>query len=126
MCECGCTSNNLLYWFPAPDDDVYILTITGGCVHCDGPAGISIERIDKSHMLWKHRRDFLDGKLRFAKWPESRGCAIVTGMLQHEFVKAITPHLIGTDLEEIDEIAAGVLLEEAYGDSVVKPHFPKG
>lgn len=128
MCECGCTSNDLRYWFPAPDNEVYILTLTRGCVECDGPSGVSIERISKSDMLWKDRRDYLDGKLKFEKWSDSHGVAIITGMLKHEFVKALTPHLTGTELGDdgsIDEIGAEVLLEEAYEDSVVKPHFPK-
>jgi hypothetical protein len=124
MCECGCTSNDLRYWFPAPDNDVYIITLTRGCVECDGASGVSIERISKGDMLWKDRRDYLDGKLKFEKWPDSRGVAIITGMLKHEFVKALAPHLIATDLHELDEIGAEVLLEEAYNDSVVKPHFP--
>src|SRR6185436_10172240 len=125
MCECGCTSNDLRYWFPAPHNDVYIITLTRGCVACDSPSGVSIERIKTWDGLWKDRRDCLDGKLKFEKWPDSQGVAIVTGMLKHEFVKALAPHLIDTDLDELDKSGAEVLLEEAYEDSVVKPHFPK-
>lgn len=126
MCECGCTMNDHRYWFPAPDNGVYILTLTRGCVDCDGSSGVSIERISKSDMLWKDRRDYLDGKLKFEKWPDSYGVAIITGMLKHEFVKALSMHLEGVDVEDgaIDSIMAEVLLEEAYEDSVVKPHFP--
>lgn len=125
MCECGCTSNDHRYWFPARGNEVYILTLSGGCTECDAPSGVSIERISQGSSLWKDRRDYLDGKLKFEKWPDSHGVAIVAGMRRHEFIKALTPHLIETDLDELDEIGAEVLLEEAYEDSVVKPHFPE-
>lgn len=72
------------------------------------------------------REDFIDGKLHFEKWSDSEGVAIVTGLMRHEFVKALTPHLVGLEDggDVLDEIGAEVLLEEAYDDSVVKPHFP--
>lgn len=123
MCECGCTSNDLRYWFPAPGNNVYILTLSHGCTDCDAPSGITIERIDKKSNLWRDREDYLDGELEFSKWPDSEGAVVITGMLKHEFVKALTPHLIETDLDELDEIGAEVLLEEAYEDSVTKPRI---
>jgi hypothetical protein len=124
MCECGCVANDEKYWFPAPGDDVYILTLTKGCVSCDAAAGVSIELISKKDLMWKHRRDYLDGKLKFKKWADSGGVAIITGFRKHEFVNAIKSHLIGTPIKELDEIGAEVLLEEAYEDSVVRPRFP--
>jgi hypothetical protein len=129
MCECGCTSNDLRYWFPAPGKQVYLLTLSKWCVDCDGPSGVSIELIDKSHFMFRDRADYLDGELKFADWSDSKGVAIVTGMRQHEFVKALTPHLVGVSAEDmgddgvIDEVGAEVLLEEAYQDSQLKPRI---
>lgn len=128
MCECGCTSNDERYWFPAPGSCVYLLTITRGCVDCDAAAGVSIELITKSDFR-KYHREFVDGELKFEDWSDSRGVAIVTGFRKHEFVKAMLPNFVGTELTMfeggvIDEVSAEVLLEEAYEDSVVRPHFP--
>lgn len=129
MCECGCTSNDRRYSFPGPRKSFYILTLSGGCVDCDAPSGVTIERINPGDFMYDraNREDFLDGKLPFEKWPGSEGVAIITGLRRHEFVKALQIHLVGTEIIEdgtIDEIGAEVLLEEAYEDSVVTPHFP--
>lgn len=124
MCECGCTSNDLRYWFPAPGKKLYMLTLSNACVDCDAPSGVTIELIGPNDIHYKNREDYTDGELKFADWSDTKGVAIVTGFRRHEFIKAITPHLIDTDLDELDEIGAEVLLEEAYEDSVVKPHFP--
>lgn len=127
MCECGCTTNDKRYTFPGPGNSFYLLTLTRGCKSCDGPSGVSIEHIKPGMFLYskKHREYFVNGKLKFEKWPDSEGVAIITGFLQHEFVKAIAPYLVDTKLDELDQIGAEVLLEEAYEDSVVEPHFPK-
>jgi hypothetical protein len=123
MCECGCTSNDERYTFQTPGKFVYVLTITKGCVECDGAAGVQIERIEKKRMKdWY--QDFIDGELLFEKWSDSEGVAIITGHRKHEFVNALKPHLIDTDMDEMDEIGAEVTLEEMYNDSVVRPHFP--
>jgi hypothetical protein len=130
MCECGCTANDKRYLFPAPGNEVYMLTLSGGCVECDGPAGVTIERMSKSNIYWKRRGDFTDGQLKFEKWSDSEGVAIITGLLRHEFIKALSPQLVGTNIKDmangevIDEIDAEVILEEMFEASVVEPHFP--
>jgi hypothetical protein len=121
MCECGCTSNDERYLFPAPGNEVYMLTISGGCTDCDAGPGITIERFDKSNYWWEHR-EYLEGKLKFEKWSDTKGVAIITGHRKREFVKAILPHLVGADVS--DEIACEVAIEEAYAASMVRPHFP--
>ena len=131
MCECGCTSNDLRYWFPSPGKQVYLLTLSKGCIDCDAPSGVSIELIDKSSYMFQNREDYLDGELKFEDWCDSKGVAIVTGLRRHEFVKALQEHLIGVSSDEmgengvIDESGAEVILEEMFKDSQVKPHFPK-
>lgn len=135
MCECGCSSNDERYTFPAPSRDAfYMLTIAAACPDCDAPPGISIELIDKTNVLWKDykRGEFIDGKLKFEKWPDSKGVAIVTGMRRHEFVKAVAKHLIGTKANDLadenglfDDVAAETIAEELYEDSLTRPHFPK-
>lgn len=127
MCECGCTSNDERYLFPAPGNKVYMLTLSKGCIECDAPSGITIERISKSDIHYQNREDYTDGELTFAKWPYGEGVAIITGMLRHEFVNALKVHIVGTDVGEdgtIDEIGAEILLEEVFEDSQVRPHFP--
>jgi hypothetical protein len=130
MCECGCVANDERYLFPAPGKKLYMLTLSKGCVECDGPAGISIERIDRKNIYYTQREDFTDGELKFEKWSDSEGVAIITGMLRHEFIKALSPQLVGTNIEDmanekvIDEIDAEVILEEMFEASVVMPHFP--
>ena len=131
MCECGCTSSDERYSFPGPGKSFYVLTLSRGCVECDAPSGVTIEHIKPGKFLYDdkvYREELIEGELEFQDWRDSEGVAIVTGMLRHEFIKALQPHLVGTDVGEdgtIDEIGAEVLLEEAYEDSVVKPHFPK-
>lgn len=126
MCECGCTANDERYVFPAPGRKVYVLTLSRGCVECDAPSGVTIERIDRGTLL----PDFIDGELKFEDWRDSEGVAIVTGLLKHEFVEALLPQLVGTSASEmgdngvIDEAGAEVMLEEMYADAQVKPHFP--
>lgn len=131
MCECGCTSNDSKYLFPAPGNKVYMLTLSGGCVDCDAPSGVTIERISKSDLHVRHKDDYTDGDLKFENWRDSEGVAIVTGMLQHEFVAALKGQLVGvnpSDLADdesglIDDAGAETLLEEMYDDSTVKPHI---
>ena len=130
MCECGCTANDRRYTFPAPGRTAYLLTLSGGCVECDAPSGVSIERISMSDMIWKQREEFTDGALKFEKWSDSEGVAIITGLRKHEFVKALLPQLVGVSAEDmgeggvIDESGAEVILEEMYEDAQVRPHFP--
>jgi hypothetical protein len=123
MCECGCTSNDMRYLFPAPGNKVYMLTLSRGCVDCDGPAGVTIERLSKSDIHYTQREDYTDGELKFEKWAYSEGVAIITGFLKHEFVKKLSPLLVGTNIEAADEIDAEVLLEELYDASVMKPQL---
>lgn len=131
MCECGCTSNDKKYSFSGPEKSLYILTLSGGCVDCDAPSGVSIELIETTNILYKEYRrgDFLNGKLKFEKWPDSKGAAIVTGMRRHEFIKALMSHLVGVSSDEmgengkIDESGADVILEEMYEDAQVRPQL---
>ena len=87
------------------------------------------ELIEPNNTLYREykRGEFSDGPLKFRKWPDSKGVAITTGMLRHEFVKALSSHLIGmssrdyTDNGKLDRIAAETILEEMYDDSQTKP-----
>ena len=130
MCECGCTANDERYLFPAPGDKVYMLTLSKGCVECDAPSGVIIERIGKSDIHYRQRKDYTDGDLKFEKWHDTEGVAIITGLLRHEFVAALAPQLIGQSIAELcedgemDEVGAELLLEDLYKYAVVKPHFP--
>ena len=129
MCECGCTSNDDRFSFPGPGKSFYILTLSGGCVDCDAPSGVSIELIEPENVMFidYRRGEFLNGKLKFEKWPDSKGAAIVTGLRKHEFVKALMSHLVGVSSDEmgengkIDEPGADVILDEMYEDSQVRP-----
>lgn len=131
MCECGCTSNDQKYLFPAPGNKVYMLTLSSGCVGCDAPSGVTIERIPKTDLHYRERKDYTDGELKFEQWAYSEGVAIVTGMLRHEFIDALKGQVIGrrpSDLADddtglIDDAGADVWLEEMYDDSVVKPRI---
>lgn len=135
MGECGCSSNDRRFTFPAPGKDrFYMLTLSAACPSCDSPPGIMIELIDRSNVLYDEymQGEFIDGPLKFEKLVDTMGVAIVTGMRKHEFVKALSDQLVGTpsrDLGDsdgiIDKIAAETLLEEMYEDSLTKPHFPK-
>lgn len=134
MCECGCTANDERFTFPGPGKSFYLLTLSAGCDECDAPSGVIIERIKPGDFLYskENREDFIDGELTFEKWNDSEAAPIVTGFRKHEFVKALTSHLVGTTVFDLcdeesgvfDEIAAETLLEEMYDDSMVKPHFP--
>lgn len=129
MGECGCTTNDRRYRIPGPDKTFYLLTLSGACENCDAPPGITIEVITPEHTLYREykRGEFNDGQLKFEKWRDSRGVAIVCGMRKHEFVKAILPHLIGLDSKELgdegklDEAGAEVVIEEMYDDSQTRP-----
>lgn len=130
MCECGCTMNDRKYRFPGPTKSFYVLTLHGACENCDAPTGISIELILPGTFLFKreNREEFTDGELQFHDWPESKGVAIQCGMLKHEFVAKLMPHLIGLDSSEmggddgkIDSYGAEVILEEMYEDAQVRP-----
>ena len=132
MCECGCTGNDERYLFPGPGKSHYVLTLHGGCVDCDSPSGFTIERIDSTNTLWKefNRGEFLTGNLKFEKWPDSVGMAVVTGMLRHEFIKSTRDHLIGIDANDfgdndglIDGDGADVILEEMYDDATFRPRI---
>lgn len=130
MCECGCTMNDEKLTFPGPGKSFYILSLAAECKSCDAPPGITIELIEPGNVLWDEykRGEFVDGPLQFEKWRDSKGVAIVTGMRQHEFVKATISNLMGLEIEDfceggkIDESGAEVILEEMYDDSQVKPH----
>lgn len=79
--------------------------------------------------MFQNREDYLDGELHFNDWRDSQGVAIITGMRRHEFVAALTKHLVGVSAEDmgddgtIDEVGAEVLLEEMFEDSQVKPRI---
>lgn len=129
MCECGCSSNDERYRLLGPDRLLYIITLSGHCASCDAPAGMSIEEIDEKHSLyWEYQNgDFNCESLRFEKWADSKGVAIITGMRKHEFVKAMMPHLVGVSSDEmgdngtIDEDGAEVIAEEMYDESQTRP-----
>lgn len=135
MCECGCVMNDDRYTFHGPGKTFYLLTLSAGCVDCDAPSGVSIQHVRPGEFLFnyvKENPEHIDGKLTFEKWgDDSRGVGITTGLRRHEFVKALASHLIGVSSKEmgengvIDEAGAEVILEEAFEDSIVKPHIPK-
>lgn len=131
MCECGCISNDRKYWLPAPGQRLYIITLSGHCTNCDAPAGITIECIEESNLLYRSSRriEFGVQKLELQDWPDSKGVAIVTGFRKHEFVSAIKQHLVGQGFDAlgiddngvVDDVGAECLLEELYEDSQVRP-----
>lgn len=131
MCECGCTSNDKRYVFSGPGESFYILVLSGGCTDCDAGPGISIQRADPGTHLFEfcgdNRDDYLDGVLVFEDWPDAPTAAVITGMQQHEFIKALMPHIVGIDSNEmgedgtVDDDGADVILEEAYPDSMFEP-----
>lgn len=135
MCECVCVANDDRYTFPGPGKSFYLLTLSGGCISCDAPSGVSIERVKPGDFLHKYVKENRDtytcGELSFEKWSDSEGVGIVTGFRQHEFIAALLSHLVGVSSDEmgedgkIDEDGADVILEEMFSDAVVKPHFPK-
>lgn len=129
MGECGCTSNDERYKFPGPGKSFYILTLSGGCLSCDAPPGVSIEHIKPGTHLHEYysERDYYDGPLKFEKWSDSEGVGIVTGMTRQEFVAATQKHLIGVNSKDLgedgafDEMGAEVLLDEMYEDATARP-----
>jgi|GEM_PF-5008339 len=129
MCECGCSSNAKRYKFAAQGESFYILTLLTVCVNCDGAPSITIELIEPGNTLFDEykRGEFLSGDLAFEDWRDSKGVSIVCGMLRHEFVKALSQHLVGINSDElgengtIDDAGAEVILEEMYEDSQLQP-----
>ena len=123
--------NDRKYWLRGPHEMLYIVTLSGHCRNCDAPPGVLIERIDETHVLYRksRRRDFNCLEMKLAEWPESEGVAIVTGMRQNEFVKAVSRHLVGIqpngglfdDKGYIDDDGAEVIAEEMYEDSQRRP-----
>lgn len=129
MCECGCTMNETRYHLPGPDKTFYLVRLYPGCIACDAPAGVSIEKMRHDNPNHADLYKYSDGPLPMAAWADGvSGAAIVTGMLRHEFVAALTPHLttlyIPHYLEngKIDDIGAEVILEEMYDDAQTSPH----
>lgn len=132
MGECGCTSQDERYWFPAPGRKLYLLTIHGGCRYCGSPAGVCVERIDRLHAsLRDYKADYTDGELLFVDWGDSVGAAVVTSHEKREFIKAMLPHLVGVRSADFgnngafDEDGADVLLADAYSDAVYRPRLVK-
>jgi hypothetical protein len=131
MCECGCTMRDEKYTLPAPMGAIYVITVSGACVDCDAPIGMCVERIDPGRILYKEylRGDFTSGRLKLEDWSDSKGAAFIAGMRKHEFVKAISKHLVGVSSAEmgedgkIDEIGAEVIAEEMYDDAQIHPHL---
>lgn len=124
MCECGCVGNDERYTLPAPNGAIYVVSLHGGCIDCDSPPGVSIERIDKDNIIfneWK-RGEFSNGPLVLEK-----GAAIATGFRRHEFIAAVMKHLVGVSSEVmgenglIDEAGADVIAEEMYDDAKFRP-----
>lgn len=132
MCECGCGSMADRYRFPAPNEAIYLLSLYPACTNCDVPPGITLELITREHTLWAEYQDgdwYCDGPLPFEQWHDSKGVAIVAGMRSDEFVKAMLPHLVGVDSNELgeggvlDEAGAEVIAEEMYADACTKPRL---
>lgn len=131
MGECGCTANDNRYYFPGPNHSFYLLTLSGGCIECDGPPGISIEQFKPGDHGYDYYQEdnYTEGALPFEKWPDSMGIGIITGMLRNDFIDAVKSHLIGVDSKEmgedgtIDEIGAETIIEEMYVDSITCPRL---
>lgn len=133
MCECGCSMNATRYTLPAPGKAFYLVSLSAECKNCDAPPGVTIELIEPSNSMYKEYQseDYSDGPLKLEKWSDSKGIAIVTGMRQHEFVKATMQYLTAIrpsdfDMKASDKIDANmaeVILEEMYDDSQVKPRL---
>lgn len=133
MCECGCVMNWERYKFPANGDAFYLLTLKNHCVDCDGKTGVMIELIEPGTFEFKFYSDVhnIDGDLQFEQWRDGKGVAIACGLFKHEFVKKLSPHLVGIDSNEmgesglIDECSAEVILEEMYDDAQLQPAIVK-
>jgi hypothetical protein len=126
MCECGCTMNDVRYSLDGPMPTLrYLVTLSGACVNCDAPAGVSIERISPESVYWSD--EYTEGPLPLSDWGDSMGAAIVCGYRKHEFTAAMSRHLIGVSSDElgeggrIDEVGADVLAEEMYDDAQIRP-----
>lgn len=129
MGECGCSMNDDKYTLPGPGKSFYVISLASHCCNCCAPAGISIERIDPGHVLWREYKqgEFTQGQLPLQQWPDNLGVGIVVGMEKHEFVKAMMTHLVGVSSNElgengkIDEYGAEVIAEEMYEDACFRP-----
>jgi hypothetical protein len=126
MCECGCTMSDIRYTLAGPMPTLrYLVTMSGPCVNCDSPAGVSIERISPDSVYWLE--EYTDGTLPLSDWGDSQGAAIVCGYRKHEFAKAMARHLIGVSSVEmgeggkIDDVGAEVIAEEMYEDAQFRP-----
>jgi len=116
---------------PGPGGAVYLITFQRACTNCDGPASIMIERFASKKALKEYAFE-LPPELPLEKWPESMGCAIITGYVKSEFVKALKPGLIGIKSDDfadksgegLDADSAEVILEDMYDESTVTPHLP--
>lgn len=96
MCECGCVSNDEKYRLLGPDKTLYIITLSGHCTSCDAPPGVSIEQIgENDSFFWDYQNGDLGCKpLKFEKWSDSEGVAIVTAithLTHHDCLKMIIP-----------------------------------
>lgn len=118
------------YSLPGPGQSIYLVSLAVACKNCDAPAGITIERMEPGDAMFEeYTEDEIYGvaPLQLNDWPDSKGVAIVTGMTQAEFVKAMMPHLVGVDSRKLgengvlDEAGAEVIAEEMYGDSWTQP-----
>lgn len=129
MCECGCVGNWRRYKFPGPGDSFYILVLAPHCLNCDAPSGVFLDHIKPGHTLYADykRGDFTDGNLEWFDGPDNPTATVVTGMLRHEFIKALTAHFTEMDVEGLledgafDECSADVILEEMYDDAQFAP-----
>jgi hypothetical protein len=121
------------YTIPGPGRSFYVLSLAGACTNCDAPPGFTIELIEPGNSLYREykRGDFNTEPLKFEKWADSKGIAVITGMRKHEFVGATKGHLIGVNSKDfgergrIDRIGAETILEEMYDDSQTKPAVVK-
>lgn len=123
--------NNDAYRLPGPNGAVYLITFQRACTNCDGSSSVIIERFASIASLKEYAFD-LPPELPLEKWPESMGCAIITGHRKHQFVKALKDSLIGLKSDDfadkkgdgLDGIAAETILEDMYDESVVTPRLP--
>ncbi len=129
MGECGCTMNDNKYTLPGPGKSFYLVSLSGGCVDCDAPPGVTIELIKPGDPLYAEYKsgEYVDGPMTLSNWGDSKGVAIITGHRRHEFVKETLSHLNGLEVKHfvdhgrIGKTGAETILEEMYEDSRVKP-----
>ena len=129
MCECGCTGNDDRYQLAGPNDSVYLITMRGACVNCDGSDVVLIEHFKDNNAL----RDWCCGELPpilpLVQWIDTQGVQITTGRLKDEFIKKLNNHLVGLKSDDLadepgmplDEIAAEEILDEMYNDTTFRP-----